>query len=260
MKVIPLGVAGFIPAETRETLSVLLIVDKIGIIFDGGTGLKRLMQKEIQNELSLVDSVYIFISHFHMDHIAGLPWLLKLINKPLHFYVPSNPLIDSDGIESINIITNNPFFGLEIPKWPNFGSLNSFNNDVVAIEGKTIAVNKQCHSGGSVGYRIDDFSFITDVEPQEEDVEFYKGSKLLLIDTMYDKFDYDALKSKDTSALDHGYSIGNAIIAKKSNVEQFGLIHLNPMYDSKRINRMLDECKDIFKDSFIPEEACNYTI
>jgi len=260
MKIIPLGIAGFIPTESRETSSILLIVDKIAILFDCGTGLKRLMLKKIQDELSSVDSVYVFLSHFHMDHLAGLPWLLKLVDKPLHFYVPSNPLIESDGIENLNIITNNPFFGLEIPKWPNFGSINSFNSDVVYIENKAIKINKQYHSGGSVGFRIDDFSFITDVEPQEKDIKFIEGSSLLLLDTMYDKLNYDDLISKSTTILDHGYSIGNAIIAKKSNVKQFGLIHLNPLYDSRRIAQLLGESKSVFKNSLIPEETNIYTL
>jgi len=262
MKIIPLGIAGFIPTESRETISVLLIIDKIAIIFDCGTGIKRLMLKKIQDELSSVDSVYVFLSHFHMDHLVGLPWLLKLVNKPLHFYVPSNPLIESNGIENINIITNNPFFGLEIPKWPNFGSINSFSNDVVHIKDKVIKVNKQHHSGGSVGFRIDNFSFITDVVLQEKDIKFIEKSDLLLLDTMYDKFDYDnlSLSSNSTTSLDHGYSIGNAIIAKKSNIKQFGLIHLNPLYDSKRISRLLDESKSIFKNSLIPEETDIYSL
>ena len=256
MKIIPLGIAGFIPTENRETISILLIIDKIAIIFDCGTGLRRLMLKKIQNELSSVDAVYVFLSHFHMDHIAGLPWLLKLVDKPLHFYVPTNPLIESNGVENINIITNNPFFGLEIPKWTNFGSINSFSNDVVCIENKVIKVNKQLHSGGSVGFRIDNFSFITDVVLQEKDIKFIEKSDLLLLDTMYDKFDYD----NSNSNLDHGYSIGNAIIAKKSNIKQLGLIHLNPSYDSSRISRLLDESKNIFKDTLIPEETGIYTL
>jgi ribonuclease BN (tRNA processing enzyme) len=260
MKVIPLGISGFIPTEKNETISVLLIKDDFAIIFDCGTGIKRLMTEKIQSELSEVKNVYVFLSHFHMDHIAGLTWLLKAINKPLHFYIPTEPLIESNGLENIEIITNNPFFGLAIEKWPNFGSINSFYDNVVIENNYEIKVKKQFHSGGSVGYRFQNFAFITDVEPDENYVDFLKGTELLLIDTMYDEMDSNAQKKGTTKLLDHGFSKGNAQIAKKAQVKKLGLIHLNPGYDSNRMENLLKEAKMIFNEAFIPEETKEYLI
>lgn len=260
MKVIPLGISGFIPTEKNETISVLVINDDFAIIFDCGTGIKRLMTDIIQKELSEIKKVYVFLSHFHMDHIAGLPWLLKAINKPLHFFLPTKPLIDSDGLKNIKIATNNPFFGLDVEKWPNFGSIKTFNTSVFIEDHHEIRIKKQFHSGGSVGYRFKNFSFITDVEPDEKYIDFITGTDLLLLDTMYDDVDCIALKAGVNKILDHGYSKGNASIAKKANVKRLGLIHLNPGYNSNRIDNLLNESKEIFAETFIPEETKIYIL
>ena len=260
MKVIPLGISGFIPTEKNETISVLVIQNDFAILFDCGTGIKRLFSGKIQNELSEIKKLYVFLSHFHMDHIAGLPWLLKAIDKPLHFFVPTKPLIDSDGLKSIKTITNNPFFGLDIEKWPNFGSINSFNTNVFIEDTYEIRIKKQFHSGGSVGYRFQKFSFITDVEPEEEYIDFLRGTDLLFLDTMYDDADSIALKAGINKILDHGYSKGNASIAKKADVKRLGLIHLNPGYNSSRLDNLLNESQEIFSKTFIPEETKVYVL
>jgi ribonuclease BN (tRNA processing enzyme) len=259
MKIIPLGISGFIPTLERETLSILIIINNCAIIFDCGTGLKRLLLNEIKVQLNNIDSVHVFLTHFHMDHLAGFPWLLKLIDKPINFYVPSYPLIDSDGIENVKIITNNPFFGLDIKSWPNFKSLTKVIENITIENNINIKIKKQTHSGGSVGYRLNNFAYITDVEVQDDHKEFINNCDLALIDTMYDAEDYNKLKSP-TIPLDHGSSIGNANIALNSSIDKLGLIHLNPLYSSQRIIKLLSETRNVFENSFIPKEGMIYEL
>jgi ribonuclease Z len=68
-----LGTGGSVPSARRSTASVLIARGGERLMFDCGEGTQRQMQRSIG--LSQVDEIY--LTHFHADHILGLPGLLK---------------------------------------------------------------------------------------------------------------------------------------------------------------------------------------
>ena len=89
MKVYPLGVGGFIPNSQRETACILVVDEPSAVLFDVGTGVRRLTDPNVRQALAHVDELKVVLSHFHLDHCCGIPWLLRLWRKPLELYVPS---------------------------------------------------------------------------------------------------------------------------------------------------------------------------
>jgi ribonuclease Z len=84
-----LGTGGSVPSARRSTASVMLIRGGRRMMFDCGEGTQRQLQRSLG--LSQVDEIY--LTHFHADHILGLPGLLKTYDltareEPLTIYGP----------------------------------------------------------------------------------------------------------------------------------------------------------------------------
>jgi ribonuclease Z len=84
-----LGTGGSVPSARRSTASVLVARGGERLLFDCGEGTQRQMQRS----LGLVQADEIYLTHFHADHILGLPGLLKTYDLtdrqvPLKIYGP----------------------------------------------------------------------------------------------------------------------------------------------------------------------------
>ncbi|HET9676298.1 MAG TPA: ribonuclease Z [Solirubrobacterales bacterium] len=84
-----LGTGGSVPSARRSTASVLVSRGGERMLFDCGEGTQRQMQRS----LGLVQTDEIYLTHFHADHVLGLPGLLKTYDLtdrqvPLKVYGP----------------------------------------------------------------------------------------------------------------------------------------------------------------------------
>jgi ribonuclease Z len=84
-----LGTGGSVPSARRNTASVLVRRGGDRLLFDGGEGTQRQMQRST----GLVQVHDIFITHLHADHYLGLPGLIKTWDmqdrvEPLVIYGP----------------------------------------------------------------------------------------------------------------------------------------------------------------------------
>jgi ribonuclease Z len=84
-----LGTGGPVPSARRSTASVLVARGGERLLFDCGEGTQRQMQRS----LGLVQLDEIYLTHFHADHVLGLPGLLKTYDltdreRPLTIYGP----------------------------------------------------------------------------------------------------------------------------------------------------------------------------
>jgi ribonuclease Z len=84
-----LGTGASAPSARRSTAAVLVARGGERLLFDCGEGTQRQMQKSIG--LTQVDEIY--LTHFHADHMMGLPGLLKTYEltdreRPLRVFGP----------------------------------------------------------------------------------------------------------------------------------------------------------------------------
>jgi ribonuclease BN (tRNA processing enzyme) len=259
MRIIPLGVGGFVPASGHETASVLLIDDDTLILLDAGTGARRLAEDAVVQVLPHRTDLHVVFSHVHHDHTAGLTWLLKLWPGRLHLYVPTAPLVNFDGVAALKELTNPPFFSLPLEDWPNLEHVEGFDAPL-RIADRPIGILKQQHSGGSVGVRVGNFAYISDTEPRGSTVPFISECAMVFMDTMYDSADFADLDVTDDTPAEHGYSVGNARVGSDARVDRLGLIHIDPLYDARRQRLLVAEARQEFGGAFIPEEGVVYEI
>jgi ribonuclease Z len=139
-----LGTGGSVPSARRSTASVLVARGGERLLFDCGEGTQRQMQRS----LGLVQADEIYLTHFHADHVLGLPGLLKTYDLtdrqvPLTIYGPPGlrdlfsifaPLIGRTG------------FPVELVE---LGA-----GDAIAHEGYELRPFEAAHSGRANGYAL----------------------------------------------------------------------------------------------------------
>jgi len=99
MEIIFLGTNGWYDSDTGNTICTLINSDKYHIILDAGNGISK-ADFHIHDDLP----VYLFLSHFHLDHIEGM----HVLNK---FRFPQGlRIFGQKGTRAIlNTIVNEPF-------------------------------------------------------------------------------------------------------------------------------------------------------
>src|SRR3989344_1453883 len=73
-----LGTSSMVPTKERNQIAVFLSYDTEGILFDCGEGTQR--QFKIAG-ISLSKVTKILISHWHGDHVLGLPGLMQTLSS-----------------------------------------------------------------------------------------------------------------------------------------------------------------------------------
>ena len=85
-----LGTSDSIPTEERNHTSILLTYEGENILIDCGEGTQRQIRKAKLNPCKITR---ILITHWHGDHVLGIPGLLQTLsmsgyNKTLYIYGP----------------------------------------------------------------------------------------------------------------------------------------------------------------------------
>src|SRR3954468_12514240 len=89
MSVLFLGTAGSMPTVQRAPSGLLVRRGGDRILFDCGEG----TQRQLLRSVGLPDVEHVFLTHFHADHILGLPGMMKTFalrgrEVPLSIYGP----------------------------------------------------------------------------------------------------------------------------------------------------------------------------
>lgn len=259
MKVFTLGTGGFIPTVRRETSSYLVQRGGGAVLFDAGTGVKNLAKLDVERHFADLDRLDVVVTHFHLDHISGLTWLLRLWPRRIVIHVPSTPLVEVDGVQAVMEYTSPPYFSLPLTEWPQSVSVVPITSDSISLPVGTLSVMPQQHSGGSIALKLGGLGYVTDTFPSRRHVDFLQETDLLLIDTMHDRQEYEGMTARGVD-LDHGYSVGNSRLAEKAGVQRLGLVHIDPSYDDIRVEILTSEAREIFPHVFIPDDGDVYTV
>ncbi len=258
------GTRGSIPVPGKNTLKYggntpCVEVKSAGgktIILDGGSGIRELGNYIVKNHS---DEISIFISHYHWDHIQGIPFFAPLYDKTksIVFY-GLNSL--GTGIEKLLKDQMNPnHFPVDFSQvsakisFHEVSLKEHFEIDGVKVE--TFMVN---HSSPALTYKLTEGSksviYMTDNEiklnegnPDDferleelnhDTIKFCENANYLIHDAMYDEA---SIKSK--KGWGHSSNISLAYFSILANVKNLVFFHYNPDFSDEKIDRMLEETK-----------------
>lgn len=237
MKIICLGTNGWYDTEAGNTICTLIESQRYHIILDAGDGIHKL-----NRFIKDTKPIYLFLSHFHLDHISGFHILPK-------FKFPQGiKVCGQKGIKKMigNILR--PPYSIDLKRFPyplefiEIGKEKDFGFMVQALN--------LLHSTASLGYRINIdnkiISYCLDTGFCKNAISLSKNVNLMITECSLKTGKYD-------KRWPHLTPRTAAIIAKKAKADRLLLTHFNPnIFQSISQRRLaLKETKIIFKNSIL---------
>ncbi|MBI3541060.1 MAG: MBL fold metallo-hydrolase [Deltaproteobacteria bacterium] len=250
MKIKFWGVRGSFAATTEEfskyggnTSCVEIIEGQTQIILDAGTGIRNLGKK---NPLRQQKVYHILLSHYHLDHISGLPFFRPIHQKniTLNLYGPSSPQ------QTIITLFSKEFFPVafrSLAAKVRFHPLSLKKFHIGPFTITSIPIN---HPNPTLGYFIEThqhrIAYLTDHEPirqfrhlrQSPDtyeaslLHLLKGTDLLIQDAQFTDANYPAHRGWGHT------SWSDAIrLAEKVGVKKLIFFHHDPDQTDQSLDR-----------------------
>ncbi len=265
MKVTLFGVRGTSPVTGPgfaryggETTSVLIEGrggEKIAI--DAGTGMRPLGNR--LNGSSPDGSLLLLMTHYHLDHVMGLPSFSLLYEKGWKVTVAAPKKGGLAAEEVMPKILGKPFWPLQLENLEamvDFSTLEGASSEeplkVGELEVRWTGLH---HPGGSTAYRIDgkepgeSFLFATDVEWGEsstEEKEVFKNLAagngppgLLVFDGQFTADNYGKFKGWGHSTWEEAVEV-----ARESGARRLLITHHSPRSDDRQLEAVDSEVKE----------------
>lgn len=233
--VLLLGTRGSIATPNSHTLlyggnthSTLVNVDGRAIIFDGGTGI--LSQSDYPLWSQLPHRIDIFLSHYHLDHIIGLPLFMPFFDSQheCHLYGPAYGGLGCEEILSKLFVP--PFWPIQLDKLPANLTFHTIElqQELILDDDITLSFLMLNHPDGSVGFRLchngKAFCHILDHEHTEAFTPtlsaFVYGCDLMICDASYSEKEYDGKVGFGHSTIE-----GMAAFSETAKVKHLLLSH-----------------------------------
>jgi len=214
------------------------------IIFDCGTGIRELGMS-LANEKIKASRFHIFFSHFHWDHIQGLPFFGPCYNPSMKidFY---SPLPDIEYILHGQMV--HPYFPVHLDAMGAGKEFHQLKNEV-QIAGRKITFKKMNHPGDSYSYCVNEngkrIIYSTDTEltsgdfvKNDENTAYFMGADLLIIDCQY-------TLGEAIEKYNWGHSAFSLAVDFAANwkIKHMVMFHHDPTYDDNKLYGILQSSK-----------------
>ena len=213
------------------------------LVFDSGSGIRELGLA--MTKAKCKPFYHIFFSHFHWDHISGLPFFGPTYDPSvkINFYSPLAALE-----AALHGQMTSPYFPIHMESMASQKAFKILTGPI-KVNGATVSFRKMNHPGDSYSYRVDDgkhlFIYATDTELQasdfqktEENIAFFSGADLLVIDSQY-------TLGEAIEKYNWGHSAFSLAVDFAANwkVKHMVLFHHDPTYDDHKLFNILQSAK-----------------
>lgn len=244
MRVIFLGTNGWFTTETGNTTCLLIDTDDFAIICDAGNGI-RLLDEHIS---SFDKPVYLFMSHFHMDHISGL----HILNK-FNFKQGLKIICYPAGAEILHQIIRQPYtIAFKDLKFP--VEIIEIDEGRHSFQGFVVECADLIHSTRVFGYRFEledkSIAFCTDTGECDNLLRLAREADLLITECAY-------LPGMEVKSWPHLNPETCAKVAKEAGAKKLAMMHFDAhLYHSLELRKdALIKAKKIYEEIILPEDG-----
>jgi phosphoribosyl 1,2-cyclic phosphodiesterase len=263
------GVRGSIPVPERDylvyggnTACVEIRAGKSIIIIDAGTGIRGLgisLQEEFAG--SKLD-LHLLLTHFHWDHIQGLPFFAPLYSAEheIKFYSAHT----SDQLQSLlEGEMSTPYFPVDFDLLPAKRSFASLPKEGLRLPDVTVYPFAMNHPQGATGFRIEtDSAVITHASDLEHgSAEFDRSlrehaanSDVLIYDAQFTPEEYPSKRGWG-----HSTWLEATRVAQDCHAKRLVLFHHDPGHDDATTQKILDQSRQHFANTDAAREGMEIT-
>jgi ribonuclease BN (tRNA processing enzyme) len=228
-----LGGGGWFPAHGRHTATALLRDGRHAIMIDAGTGVARLVERP--ELLEGVETLDILLTHFHLDHIAGLAYLPALdLCEHTTVWGPGELLYGRSTFQVLERLTHEPVH--PVPLEQQDIGVRDLPAREIELGGMRVAIRRQDrHTAPTLALRFGDrLTWITDTAYDPESARFAAGCELLAHEAWF------TTAAPRNEAI-HSSAAQAAQVALDAEVERLLMIHLPPF--QKGVEELVSEAR-----------------
>ncbi len=250
------GVRGTFPTPDGDrarygghtTCSALRLGPDRYLVIDAGTGLRPLGERIMKEAGDGEIRVDLLLTHFHLDHVLGLPFFAPLYSPRtvLAVHAPGDPEAARQAVAGLMAT---PYFpvGFEATA----ARKEFLESGAEMIESVRIASCPLDHPQGSVAYRLQTAEGVlvhaTDTEHPASGLDgrlaaLADGATWLIYDAMFTPEEYAAGKR----GWGHSTWLAGATLAKAARAKTLVLAHFNPSHTDADVDRLLREARERF--------------
>jgi len=220
-------------------------------IFDCGTGF-RVLGQSLRGEFGTRPvEAHVFVSHFHWDHIQGLPFFGPLYDRTrnrFHFHCSSRTRSLKRVLEEQMA---SPYFPVGLTQMSAQQTFEDLEEGRISLNGMNIQTLWLNHPQGSMGFRLETkdgiMVYATDNEPG--DAVFDKnvrkladGADILIYDAQYLPEEYEARRR----GWGHSHWREAINVVLESGAKELVLFHHDPDHDDACIDKVVKEARNYY--------------
>jgi phosphoribosyl 1,2-cyclic phosphodiesterase len=230
------------------------------IILDAGSGIRGL-GKSLKREFSEHPiHGYVFMTHFHWDHIQGIPFFLPLYKKGNVFLFHSVLRKGLELREAVEGQMVSPYFPVDMGAMGALRHFYDLDANPINLNGAIISSAALNHPQECVAYRIDAdgaaFVLATDTEPgspfhDRAIRELARDADVLVYDAQYTPEELAGARK----GWGHSSWLEGTRIARQCGVKRLILFHHDPDSDDLHVDGLAEKARQEFPNSIAASEG-----
>nr|WP_246356889.1 MBL fold metallo-hydrolase [Pyxidicoccus fallax] len=234
------------------------------LIFDLGSGARALGDSLLAAKKPVRASI--FISHYHYDHLQGLPFFGPIFVPTNSFTLHGSPRNGQTLKEILGGQMVQPYF--PVTAEGTFRAQLTYRDlsttETLEVGPATVRMLELNHPGGNLGYRVDcggrSVVYATDIEHgsalDSGFFDFARGADLLIYDAMYTEDEYHG-RCGGPARTGWGHSTWQAAVhaADAAEVKTLVLFHHDPSRDDAGMDKLLRQVRKHRPEAIAAKES-----